>query len=358
MKNDCQKEIGCDMHKSYSVFVQHKQKSGKFIPIRVHHNEEDLRGYLATLPSGCEIALETVGNWYWMVDAIEEAGHTPLLTNARKAKMMMCKRNKTDRLDAAGLATLLHNGTLPVVWIPPKEVRDLRDICRWRMFYSRQRAGIKNRIHATLAKYNIKVSGVSDAFSKKGIAIIKGLIGKLPAETGRCVEEALSYLDVIEEKINFCEKRIDELVKVTEEIRLLMSLPGVGKILATTIWLETGSPDRFPRAQNYASYVGVVPTVNSSGGKTYHRGVSPECNHYLKWAFVEAANVIAMMAPKRKWDLHVTKLYLRLKRKKGSGKAKVAVARHLAEAAWCMLTRKQEYREPEDKYREASSTRG
>ena len=105
---------------------------------------------------------------------------------------------------------------------------------------------------------------------------------------------------------------------------------------------------RFPSAQHLAKYAGLVPRVQSSGGKTWRGSTGKDCNHYLKWAFVEAANTI--VALQKKWEekhVHVVSLYRRVKATtKLSGKAKVAVARHLAEAAWWILTRKRDYCEP------------
>ena len=106
-------------------------------------------------------------DWYWIADEIEAAGCVPLLTHAAKAKVMMGNVNKTDKLDAKGLATLLRLGSLPTVWLPPGEVRDGRELPRTRMALTKMRTALKNRIHATLAKYNRKLEGASDIFIPK-----------------------------------------------------------------------------------------------------------------------------------------------------------------------------------------------
>ena len=99
---------------------------------------------------------------------MEAAGILPQLVHAREAKLMLAMVNKTDRLDCHGLNRLQRTGTLPEVWIPPGELRDMRDLPRTRMVLSRQRTRLKNRIHATLAKYGVSIDGVSDAFGKRG----------------------------------------------------------------------------------------------------------------------------------------------------------------------------------------------
>jgi transposase len=99
----------------------------------VERDEGEMRRYLATLPPGSPVALETSGNWYWLVRAIEEAGLDPRLAHALEVKKRIPGRNKTDRLDARGLALLLRNGALPEVWIPPARLLDLRDLMRTRL---------------------------------------------------------------------------------------------------------------------------------------------------------------------------------------------------------------------------------
>jgi len=100
--------FGCD--------VTSVDEKGNFGPyVRVENQRSLFRGYLGEIPPRSQIAVETVGNWYWMVDEMEQAGHIPLLTNAGKAKAMMGQINKTDKLDAKGLDLLLRNGTLPAI---------------------------------------------------------------------------------------------------------------------------------------------------------------------------------------------------------------------------------------------------
>ena len=180
MEDSNKKFVGCDMHKRYSLFVRMDGKGNTSQSIRVDHNKEMMRHFLENLPQGSQIAVETVGNWYWMVDEIESCGHEPLLTQARKAKLMMGQINKTDKLDATGLAKLLRNGTLPTVWIPPKDLRDLRELCRYRMVLSHMRTRVKNRVHATLAKYAIVIDGVTDIFGTKWRKLLFNKMCELP----------------------------------------------------------------------------------------------------------------------------------------------------------------------------------
>lgn len=112
MSNHPHYELGCDAHKHYSLFAVRDGRGKVLDRVRVNHERGAIEGFLSRFPSGTPVALETVGNWYWIVDEIEAAGCVPLLAHAARAKTMMGLVYKTDKLDAEGLCTLLHNGTL------------------------------------------------------------------------------------------------------------------------------------------------------------------------------------------------------------------------------------------------------
>jgi len=156
------------------------------------------------------------------------------------------------------------------------------------------------------------------------------------------------------EHIKVCEKQIGEVIKKTPAIMLLMTLPGVGPVLAIVIALEIGEIERFARAENLASYAGTVPRISESAGRTRYGRVRPDVNRYLKWALVEAANTVVMN--QSCWsERHVVRLYRRIRGRRGHAKAVVAVARHLAEASYWVLKRNESYKEPK-KYEPISST--
>ena len=147
-------------------------------------------------------------------------------------------------------------------------------------------------------------------------------------------------------------------MKVSVEADLLKTLPCVGMILSMVLMLEIGRVDRFPTAAHLASYAGLVPRVHSSGGRTHMGQVCGNVNRNLKWAFVETGNLI-VINQRGLAGSHVARLYQRIKRAKNHQKAVVAVARHLAEAAWWVLTRQEVYREPRGLRQQAlSSTHG
>jgi transposase len=160
--------IGCHAHKRFGVFAVMKE-NGEYEPVeQVSSDRLAMRAYLQDLPPGSEIAVEAGGTYYWLVDEMKAAGHHARLAHPSQAKQRMRGRNKTDAEDARGLAMLLRNRTLPLVWIPSAELRDQRAMLRLRMKLVELRSGLKNRIQGSLAQYNIQC-GSRDVFGDAGL---------------------------------------------------------------------------------------------------------------------------------------------------------------------------------------------
>ena len=337
--------IALDVHKNYTWARVENTQGERLYESRLAHSHGTIKNFIHRWSAGSPVAVETVGNWYWVVDEIELGGGKPQLVNARLAKLMMGSVNKSDKLDAKGMNRLQRTGTLPTVWIPPSAVRDARELPRTRMVLSGQRTQLKNRVHATLAKYGYKVEGASDAFGKRGRQIVEELVSKLPLHTEQALRRILDQLDGVTENLKKIEGQMIEVFAPCPQTQWLKSLPGVGDILAVVIWTEIGTIERFGSAEQLASYCGLVPRENSSGGKVRFGAVRRDVNVYLKWAFVEAANSSLLNAERCGYG-HISRLYQRLKSRRGHGKAKVAVARHLSEASFWMLRKGEPYREP------------
>jgi len=266
---------------------------------------------------------------------------------------------KTDKLDAKGLAKLLHLESLPTVWLPPGEIRDERELHRTRMALSKLRTSLKNRIHATLAKYSFSSTEHSDIFVGTGRTWLQATLGRLPPETSRCVAQEIEALDGLQLQISQLEKRIRERIALTPSIQLLKTLPGVGDILAIVIEREIGSVDRFDTAGQFTSYAGLVPTVHASGDKTRLGHMRKPSNQYLKWAFIEAANVVVRHRHHPAWKtMYVCQVYDQVCQRRGHAVAVGAVARHLAEAAFWILKRQEPYRPPANRQASPKQVRG
>ena len=260
--------IALDVHKHYTWARVENTDGQELYASRLAHSRGSIKNFIHRWTPGSLVAVETVGNWYWVVDEIEAGGGKPQLVNARLAKLMMGSVNKSDKLDAKGMNRLQRTGTLPTVWIPSSSVRDARELPRTRMVFSKQRTQLKNRVHATLSKYGYVVSEVSDAFGKRGRQIIKELSTKLPPHTRQALEHMLDQLDHAVDNLKAIETQMNEAFSPCLQTSWLKTLPGVGDILAVVIWTEIGTIERFSRAEQLASYCGLVAREHSSGGSS------------------------------------------------------------------------------------------
>jgi transposase len=172
--------IALDAHQHYTVASVEGPTGELLRETRLGYHRGAIRAFLDKCTPGSPVAVETVGNWYWLVDEIEEANMVPRLVHARKAKIMLGMINKTDKLDVRGLNRLQRTGTLPTVWIPPAEVRDQRDLPRTRMVLVSIRTRLRNRIHAALAKYALTITGVSDLFGPQSKELLADKVAQLP----------------------------------------------------------------------------------------------------------------------------------------------------------------------------------
>jgi len=338
--------IAFDSHKRYTQACVERLDGARICEERIEHQRGRIKEFLSVYEPGTPVAIETIGNWYWLVDEIESAGMEAKLVHARRAKMMIGSVNKTDKLDARGLNLLQRCGTLPTVWIPPGKLRDQRELPRTRMVFARQRTVLKNRIHSVIDKYGLQkqFDGMSDIFGLRGKGILSDVMKLMPVESRFCVEGLLEELVNIEERLRAIEKRMEDVYKENEEIRLLRTMPGVGAILSVVIWQEIGDVSRFANAGRLASYSGTCPRISQSGDKSRMGKLRTDVNQYLKWAFSEAGNSVAVHYKKLP-DRYVSWLYSRQRLRRGHAKAVGAVARHLAESAWYVMSKGENYLE-------------
>ncbi|MCB1125219.1 MAG: IS110 family transposase [Verrucomicrobiae bacterium] len=337
--------IAFDSHKSYTLVEHWDIATGRTRQVRLQHQRGVFVQHLQGIEPKTPVAVEASGNWYWIIGEIEEAGGLPQLVHPRKAKLMMGLINKTDKLDVHGLNRLQQNQTLPTVWIPSAKLRDQRELTRGRLALTGQRTRLKNRLQAILTKHGRRIRDWSDPFGRSARQQWESLLEELPEQTRWIAHQFLSQLDFIEGQIKEQEARLRKLLEVTPMMQRLQSLPGVGLILAATIALEIGDIARFASAERLASYAGTTPRVHASGDKVRYGRLRPDVNRYLKWAYVEAANSVALNH-QRQPDRHVSRRYRQLKERKGHPKAIGAVARHLAEASFHVLSKDEDYCDP------------
>jgi transposase len=327
------------------------------------------------LSEGCtHMAMESTGVYWKPVYAILEGALEIVVANAQHVKKVPGR--KTDVKDAEWIADLLCHGLLRSSFVPPKPIRELRDLTRYRRKLVESQAAERNRLLKLLETANIKLASVAtDVFGMSGRLMLRALMegettpqemaelakGKLrkkipelqPALEGKVEEHhrfllrlQLSRLEAVEKDLVVLEQRIQEKLKPYEaQLTLLDEIPGVDWTLAAGIIAEMGvDMSVFGSVSQLASWAGVCPGNNESGGKRKSSRI-PKGNVYLKTALVEAAN----SAAKAKGTYLRDKFY-RLKARRGYKRAAVAVAHKIMVAIYHMLSHRVCYNELGDAY--------
>ena len=256
---------------------------------------EALQPYREALVDG--IVVESTFNWYCLVDGLNAHGYGARLANPAAMEQYDGLKNADDETDAFFLAELSRLGILPEGYIYPREERPVRDLLRRRLLLVHQKTA------HTLSFQNLIAR-------ERGEQISSNRIQKLwPEEVkeffsderlvlmGRTNIEAIRFLDG---QIKEIEKVVMAEVKLRPEYEKLLTVPGIGKILAFTIMLETGDINRFKKVGNYSSYCRCVKSSRLSNQKKKGENNRKNGNKYLSWAYVEAANFIRRYCPEAK----------------------------------------------------------
>jgi transposase len=331
--------VGVDYHKKYSVVTCLDDEGHEIGSKRLDNQAEEFQDFFQDLGGPCQVVLEASRTWGVMFDLLEELPEVQAvkLAHPLKVRAIAEAKIKTDKIDARTLAQLLRADLIPAAYIPGKETRHFKEMVRQRVFLVRTRSRLKNRIHVLLDRVHIPLPSVTDLFGKRGTDYLKKL--KLPGVDGEILREDLKLLEALNELIKEAEGEIGKLLGKDPRVERLLTIPGVGPILAVVIALEIDEIERFLSPGKLAAYAGLVPSTSSSGGKTFHGKLVPMCNKWLRWALIEAAWLAIRQSP------YCRTYYEAHKRHKGSHTAAVALARRLSEIVWHVWKEKRPYEE-------------
>jgi transposase len=233
--------------------------------------------------------VESTYNWYWLVDGLMDAGYgTAHLANPSAIKQYEGLKYSDDQHDAFFLAKLLILGILPEGYIYPKQHRPVRDLARKRMFLVRHKTANILSLQSLIQRccaVKISTSDIRKMNAEALERLLKEEYLIFSAQT------SLDTINFLKQKIKSIEKAIIERVKLKKGFRQLLTIPGIGNILAMTIMLEVGDIRRFPKVGNFASYCRCVPSKRLSDGKSKGCGNRKNGNRYLSWALTEAAQL-------------------------------------------------------------------
>lgn len=246
------------------------------------------------------LAVESTYNWYWLVDGLLEHKYSARLANPAKMQENIGLKNANDKTDARFLAKQMVMGVLPEGYIYPKADRPVRDLLRRRARLVHTRTGEWLSLEGLVARHSGKDLGIQ-ALSGLDGGELSQLLGDdtLVLQSAQICYRHIAFLD---KEVREIEKAVEGRVKLADGYERLLNVPGIGRILAMTIMLETGPIGRFPGPGNYASYSRAVKAEHSSNERKKGKGNSKSGNRYLAWAYIEAANFAVRFSPElRAW---------------------------------------------------------
>lgn len=254
-----------------------------------------LEPYREELKNG--VVVESTFNWYWLVDGLNEHNYRVRLANPAGMEQYNGLKNSDDETDAFFLADLSRLDILPEGYIYPREERPVRDLLRRRLLLVHQKTAHILSFENLVARERgeqISSNRVQQLWPEE---VKRFFNDERLALMGRTNIEAIRFLD---KQIKQIERVVMGEVKLKPQYEKLLTVPGIGKILAFTIMLETGDISRFMKVGNYSSYCRCVKSCRLSNEKKKGENNRKNGNRYLCWAYVEAANFIRRYCPEAK----------------------------------------------------------
>jgi len=327
---------GIDLHSNNAMYVITDEKDKPLLRQRLPNELPLVLKTLAPYRTRLKVvAVESTYNWYWLVDGLQEKEYPVVLAHPSEMDQYDGIKEADDLTDAAFLARLARLNILPTGYIYPKAERPVRDLLRRRMLVVQHRTGIM------LSLQNM-------AQRQTGQKIGWRTLRKLNAEERAALlgahdclafvaAEQIELIELLTKKIRRFEKKVLEHAQLRLAYERLLTLPGVGIILALTIMLETGDIGRFPTVGDFTSYCRCVRATHSSNGKKKAHNNGKNGNPYLAWAFVEAVHHAIRTCPQAK------SFYDRKRAKRNGALATKALAAKWSKAAYYIMKRQEDF---------------
>jgi len=327
--------IGLDVHKRFAE-VAILEPGRPLQRQRIRTTPAELRAFVAELGPDDQVALEASFNTWQLTDLLRARAGRVVVSNPMKTKAIASAKIKTDKVDAEILARLLAADFLPEVWIPEAPLRELRRLLSHRHALVRQRTQLRNRIHAALSR-NLLDCPFTDLFGKAGQRWLAQQT--LPADERALVDGTQRLLGWFESELEMLDRRLAAQAAGDRRIQHLITIPGVGMVTALAVVAVIGDVRRFPRPTQLVGYLGLDPRVRQSGERPARLGhISRQGQSHARAMLVEAALAsVRQPGPLRAF-------YERLRGRRRTQIAVVAVARKLAVLAWHLLTHETDYR--------------
>lgn len=347
--------IGVDLHKETAV-VAVLNEHGELVERKTFSCKckEMIRAYFASYGLQCQVAYESVGFYQWFWALLKPVVGRLVLADPAGIKAYTGRRAKTDRNDSMLIARLLHEGTIPLAYVPPEPLRELREMTRLRHSIAKEYRRSKLAIRWVSLQKNLPGPKLlNTATVSKWMLANKQKFSRIETENlfhrFKLLVEQEKQLGEIERQIQIFLREHSDLDR---QNMLMQSIPGIGEITAATIIAETGDITRFDNPDQLAAYAGLCPRVSQSGETVRHGHISKQGPPLLRWVLQEAAWVAVRCSP------DIRHLHNRIARKAGAKKAATAIARKMLVYAWSVSRKGQPFQWPDRKSAVNDKTKG
>jgi transposase len=329
------RSIALDVHRDFCE-VAIKEGGELRLAGRITTSVEQLELFARSLAKDDRVALEATGPANAIARILEPHVGRVVVANSRRVRAIAEAKVKTDKVDAAMLCELLDAGFLPATWSPDEQTRALRGLLGRRERLVRSRTRAKNAVHAALQRHLKGRPPLSEIFGRRGRDWLRRL--ELPAHEHQVVQSCLREVDFLSQEIAALESELAGIALSSEQVKRLMSVPGVSLVSAATFVAVVGDIGRFESPKKLVGYVGLDPKVRQSGESAARHGrISKQGSAAARHMLCEAA-WIAVRTPGP-----LRAFYQRLRARRGAQIALVATGRKLCALFWHLLTREQDY---------------
>ena len=328
------KIIGCDFHTRQQQIEMLDTETGEIVQLRLEHHNGEARRFYEQLRGPVIVGIEA-GYTRWFEQMLAELGHELWVGDAAQIRAAVVRKQKNDERDATHLRRLMSEDRFPKIWMPTVAERDLRQLVLHRVKLVQMRTKVMNQLQAMAMGQGL--CRKKKLWSKAGRQELEALA--LEPWASRRRKELLELLDQMEKPIAELDDAVEKQAAAHPAAARLMTHPGVGPLTSLAFALTIGEVERFRRSRQVSSYLGLDPQLNSSADRVRIGSISKQGSSTTRWLLVEAGQTAA-----RK-DAELRRLYQRLKFRRGSQIAKVAVARRLAVRLYWMLRSRADYGE-------------
>ena len=319
---------GLDVHKE-STYATILDSAGKIVNQTRMDNEKVL-SYLSHF-NVSRVAMESSNQVASLYRQLASKGYSVVVSHPKKTRYIAEAKIKSDRVDSRAIAELVRLDALPLAYMPDIETAVLREKVRRRAFLVRERVKLRVKVKSILTYEGLKWPSDHGLFTEKGEAWLHGL-------NLESVESYLRVLKPLDDEIKLVSKHLRGLAGNDDDVRLLMTIPGIGYYSALLVKSEVGDVSRFPFGERLCSYAGLVPSTHASGAVVRHGGITKEGSRWLRWVMVEAAQTHV-----HKYDTAIARAYNRIAERRGRKVAVVAAARKLLMCCYSVLKNRRPY---------------